>query len=308
MPRDRPTAWRGLADFAKRRRWMLRVADRLGRGRGRWRVLDRLARPPRPRTPDLTGWSDHALAAAPLGHATVLLRLGRRTILTDPVFSARIGLGAGLATLGPARRLAPALPLRALPRPDLILISHAHFDHLDRPTLARLPRAATVVAAAGTADLLDDLGFARVIELPWGASHRVDGVRVSAVPVVHWGARTFHDEARGCCAFLLEADGRRALFGGDTADHDGFAAVGPVDLAMLGISAYDPYLAAHATPEQAWRMACAMPAARLMPIHHGVFRLSHEPMDEPLRRLRAVADGRLVAPCPGDLWVAGANA
>ncbi len=120
----------------------LKIADQLGRSRGRLAVLDHLNLPPKSRLkPDLTRWEEHDLAAAWIGHATVLLRVGGMTILTDPVFSSRVGVGLGLMTVGPRRLVAPALKLRELPPIDLILISHAHFDHLDRPTLARLPSA-----------------------------------------------------------------------------------------------------------------------------------------------------------------------
>src|SRR2546421_11651948 len=127
----------------------LRLADRLGRGRGRLRLLDGLNAPARARLkPNLAGWDDHDLAAAWIGHATVLLRVGGMTILTDPVLSNRVGVGLGLFTGGPRRLVAPALRLRELPPIDLILLSHAHFDHLDRPTLARLPRRIPVITAA----------------------------------------------------------------------------------------------------------------------------------------------------------------
>src|SRR5690348_5546143 len=167
----------------------LRLADRLGRSRGRLRLLDGLDNPPKPRLkPDLRAWEKHELAAAWIGHATVLLRIGNKTILTDPVLSSRVGVGLGLMTGGPRRLIAPALGLRDLPPIDLILLSHAHFDHLDRPTLARLPRRIPVITAANTADLVRDLGFRRVAELRWGQKLELpDGFRISAHSVNHWG-------------------------------------------------------------------------------------------------------------------------
>ena len=173
MPREN---WKTVADWAKRKPAMLHLADRLGRGTGRARVLDRFGRvPPSPHRPDLSGWADHSLAAAWLGHATVLLRLGGRTVITDPVLSARVGLGLGLITGGPRRLIAPALTAAQLPPVDLILLSHAHFDHLDRPTLVRMDKATPVVAAHDTADLITDLGFRHVTELRWGESADVAG-------------------------------------------------------------------------------------------------------------------------------------
>ena len=199
-------------------------------------------------------------------------------LLTDPVFSNRIGLGAWLGTLGPRRHIAAALPIRRLPKLDLILISHAHFDHLDRPTLAGLCKKTPVITAAHTADLIRDLGFRRIVELPWGQQHRLDGLTLTARPVVHWGARTLLDRQRGFNAYLIESPPSRVLFGGDTAYHDGFRDVGKVDLAILGIGGYDPYVRSHATPEQAWAMADHVRADFVVPVHHSTFRLSQEPM------------------------------
>ena len=114
-----------------------------------------------------------------IGHATVLLRVGDLTILTDPVLSNRVGVGLGLITGGPHRLIAPALSVRELPPIDLILVSHAHFDHLDRPTLCRLPKETPVITAHHTLDLIRDLGFRRIAELQWGESIEVSGVNIT---------------------------------------------------------------------------------------------------------------------------------
>lgn len=250
-----------------------------------------MAPPPRaPRRPDLAGWENHDLAAAWIGHATILLRVGGMTILTDPVLGSRVGVGLGLLTAGPRRLVGPALSIAELPSIDLILISHAHFDHLDRPTLARLPKRIPIITASRTSDLVTDVGFRRVRELRWGEAMTLPGgVRISAHQVHHWGARTFHDTHRGFNAYLIEAGARRVLYGGDTAYHEGFRELGRVDLAIIGIGAYDPYVAAHATPEQAWAMADHCRADRILPMHHSTFRLSYEPTAEPMERLLAAA-------------------
>ena len=302
--------WRYFTDWAKRKDFALKVADRLGRGRGRLRFLDRMCSPDRPvHRPTLDGWADRSLSAVWIGHATVLLRVGGKTILTDPVMSLRVGLGLGLATAGPLRLVRPALTVRELPPIDLILLSHAHFDHLDKPTLSRMSKRTPVITAAHTTDLIADLGFHSVRELAWGQSIEFDGLKISATPVKHWGARTFLDTHRGFNAYLIESADHRVLYGGDTAYHDGFRDIGAVDLAILGIGAYDPYVAAHATPEQAWEMANHVQARHLLPIHHSTFRLSYEPIDEPLKRLIAAAGAeshRLVGTAIGQEWkVAG---
>jgi L-ascorbate metabolism protein UlaG (beta-lactamase superfamily) len=256
--------------------------------------------------PDLTDWENRDLAAAWIGHATVLLRVGGMTVLTDPVLSTRVGVGLGLFTGGPRRLVAPALSARELPRIDLILISHAHFDHLDRPTLTRLPKRTPVVTAHHTRDLITDLGFRRVDELRWGESLNVGPLRVTAREVSHWGARTFYDGHRGFNAYLVESPRHRVLYGGDTAYHERFKDVGRVDLAVFGIGAYDPYVHVHATPEQAWRMAAEhLRADRVLPMHHSTFRLSHEPMNEPMERILTAAGrdaDRVIAREIGAQW------
>lgn len=240
-----------------------------------------------------------------LGHATVLLRIGGVTVLTDPVFSDRIGPRLGSRTVG-ISRLAP-LPVTpgALPRPDLILLSHAHFDHLDRPTLASLAHPSTTIVAARATGGLVPRGYGRVIELDWGQTCDVRGVRITALPTAHWGARTALDRRRGHNAYVLERDGRRMLFGGDTAHTDAFDRVGRVDLAALGIGAYESWDHAHATPEQAWDMARRMRCARLLPMHHATFNLGEAHAAEPLERLLRAARGstdRLVCARIGDAW------
>ena len=130
-------------------------------------------------------------------------------------------------------------------------------------------------------------------------------MKITAKPVAHWGARTFFDQHRGFNAYLIESAQHRVLYGGDTAYHDGFREIGMVDLAILGIGAYDPYVVAHATPEQAWEMAQHVQAKHVLPIHHSTFRLSHEPVDEPLRRLLTAAGSdahRVVGMHIGEEW------
>jgi len=298
--------WRSYTDFLKRSPVVLRVADRLGRGKGRLRWLDSLsAVPPALQIPNLSQWINQNLAAAWIGHATVLLRIGGMTILTDPVFSQRVGIGMGLFTLGPLRHQAPALKIEQLPPLDLILISHAHFDHLDRPTLVKLPKSTPIVTASRTSDLLNDLGFRSITELRWGETVSFNGLTIRATEVNHWGARTFYDQYGGYNGYFLESGGRRVLYAGDTAYQQKFRDQGKVDLAIFGIGAYDPYVRAHATPEQAWEMAGHLHADHVFPMHHSTFKLSHEPMTEPMERMLAVAGNdveRIVIRGIGGTW------
>jgi L-ascorbate metabolism protein UlaG (beta-lactamase superfamily) len=162
------------------------------------------------------------------------------------------------------------------------------------------------MTAQHTGDLLRDLGFRNVRELDWGKKIRLSAeMQISAHAVAHWGARTFHDRHRGFNSYLIEARNSRVLFGGDTAYHEGFKSVAPVDLAILGIGAYDPYVAAHATPEQAWEMAGHCQAGAVLPMHHSTFRLSYEPMHEPIKRMLAAAGeeaDRIVVREVGGQW------
>ena len=299
-------SWRVYTDFLKRKQIAMHLAAKLGRGRGQMRWLDQVNPPPAAKVrPDLSHWEDRELAAVWIGHATVLLRIGRMTVLTDPVFANRVGLGLGFLTLGPRRHIAAALTPRQLPKVDLILSSHAHFDHLDRPSLAMLDRKTPIVMAEKTRDLVWDLGFRNVTELRWGETARFNGLAITARQVAHWGARTFLDKHRGYNGYLLESNRRRVLYGGDTAYQEWFKDAGPVNLAILGIGGYDPYIHAHASPEQVWMMADQMRADFVMPVHHSTFRLSHEPMREPLERIMNAAGkemDRIVIREVGETW------
>lgn len=249
-----------------------------------------------PSVPNWRRWDDKGIHAAWLGHSTVLLKIEGFTILTDPVFSERCGIGIGPVTLGLKRRVAPALRLDALPQVDVVLLSHAHFDHFDLPSLRRLEsRNTTVVTARGTRDLLRGRRYARAAEVGWGETTRVGPISVRALEVNHWGARVRTDTWRGYNGYVIEAGRRRIVFGGDTAFTSSFARVrqfGPVDLAIMPIGAYDPWIRYHCNPEQALRMADDAGAEFVLPVHHQTFQLSREPAQEPIERLLTAAGSR----------------
>ena len=241
--------------------------------------------------PDVTRWDNSGLHAAWIGHSTVLLKLEGITILTDPVFSDRAGLNLGPVTLGVKRIVAPALGLKEFPRPDLVLLSHAHMDHFDLPSLRGLESGKTsVVTASRTSDLLRANKYGAVNELGWGEQVRIGDVTVQAFQVNHWGARMRTDTWRGYNGYVIETPRYRVLFGGDTALTDSFRTVRtsrPFDLAIMPIGAYNPWIRAHCTPEQALRMADDAGADFFLPVHHQTFNLSNEPYTEPLERLQA---------------------
>src|SRR5579863_4898510 len=157
-------------------------------------------------TPHPKLWPDSGLFAAWLGHSTVLLKIDGVTILTDPILGDRCGFSFGHVTVGLKRFVAPALrQISDFPRIDIILLSHAHFDHFDRPTLRKLEnRATTVVTAARTSDLLRPARYRAVHELAWGERIVHGGVSIRAFPVKHWGARMRRDTFRGYNGYLIE--------------------------------------------------------------------------------------------------------
>jgi len=243
-----------------------------------------------PQRPDPPSWPDTHLTAAWLGHATVLLNFHGSWVLTDPALERRIGLGRGLAKLGPKRLIEPALRPGELPSLDLVLLSHAHMDHTDLGTLRRLPANTPVVVQSGNRDLVRR--FRRVNELAWGEETEIHGLRIESTESRHWGARMITDTQRGYGGYLLQKEGRTVLFAGDTAYTDALTPLGrrgAIDLAILPIGAYDPWIANHASPEQAWAMFKALGAEYVLPVHHSTFRLSREPVAEPIRRFLAAA-------------------
>lgn len=245
--------------------------------------------------PDLTPrpklWSAEGLHAAWLGHSTVLLKIDGFTILTDPVFSSRVGIGIGPLTVGIKRLIDVALLAEDLPPIDLVLLSHAHMDHFDLPSLRDLERPRTqVVTAVHTADLLRVRRYASVQEVRWNDSVVVGPAKISAFQVEHWGARMRGDTYRGYNGYLVEIGKRRIVFGGDTAYTESFKRLKtsqPVDLAIMPIGAYNPWIRVHCNPEQAVEMATDAGAEFILPVHHQTFQLSREPKFEPIERALA---------------------
>jgi L-ascorbate metabolism protein UlaG (beta-lactamase superfamily) len=262
-----------------------------------------------PYAPDPRRWRDDQLTLAWLGHATVLINFFGIWILTDPALCARIGIRVGPVTFGPKRYVEPALRTREIPPLDFILLTHAHMDHLDLGTLRRLPRSATVVTAAATADLVEPIGFRDVIEMGWGDSRQFEtpggDLSIDAFRVQHWGARIGRDVHRGFNGYVLERHGRRICIAGDTARAN-FSAIGsrPTDVMVAPIGAYDPWIASHCNPEQAVEMANQARAQFVVPVHHQTFRLSREPMDEPIERFkRALPSARIALSSIGETFV-----
>jgi len=255
--------------------------------------------------PNPAEWDDARLTAAWLGHSSVLINFFGIKIITDPVLFSRIGIRIPfLFTIGPKRLTAPALTIDELPKIDLILLSHAHFDHTDKRTLQHLSRCSRtkanfnastkVITASRTRDLLRWTRFRDVTELRWGERKSITTsagkMDIVAFRVKHWGARLQRDDYRGYNGYILQRNDRRILFAGDTAFTEGFAELREldrIDLAIMSIGCYNPWIRSHCTPEQAIEMANDAGANFIMPVHHQTFRLSFEPFREPIERLKA---------------------
>jgi L-ascorbate metabolism protein UlaG (beta-lactamase superfamily) len=268
--------------------------------------MPRIEIAPAPQRPEPSTWPNDRLTVAWLGHATVLLNLAGSWLLTDPALERRIGIGRGLAKLGPRRLVEPALRPRELPHLDAILLSHAHMDHTDIGTLRHLRRDIPIVVQQGNADLVRR--FRRVHVLAWGDSAEVGGVQIESTEARHWGARMITDKHRGYGGYLIRKPGVSVLFAGDTAYTDVLTPIGrrtTIDLAILPIGAYDPWINNHASPEQAWAMFRRLQAQYVLPVHHSTFRLSREPLTEPIERFLAAAgteSWRVVGTEVGATW------
>jgi L-ascorbate metabolism protein UlaG (beta-lactamase superfamily) len=229
-----------------------------------------------------------------IGHASFFVQIGGQNVIIDPNFA------RWLFVLKRLRQ--PGVQLRDLPPIDLVLVTHAHFDHLHRPSLraivqqARIRHAAppTIVVPHHVLDLVSDLGFGDVVELDWWNSYRHRELTVTHVPSRHWGARIIKDSHRGYGGYVLR-DSKHSLYhAGDTAYFSGFREIGQrlaPELALLPIGAYNPpsFRNVHANPADATRAFLDLKSRWMVPMHYGTFKLSHEPMDEPLQLLEQEA-------------------
>jgi L-ascorbate metabolism protein UlaG (beta-lactamase superfamily) len=257
------------------------------RPRSDWprRVDDAPASPPPARV------DDGALHATLIGHATVLVQAAGLNVLTDPVFSDRIG---PVAALGIPRVRPPAIALSDLPKIDVVLLSHNHYDHLDRPSLATLHRRDRPLVLTGLRVGRDLPPGLRVRELDWWQSHELaPEVRASYVRAEHFSGRGLFDrDATLWGGFVLETPAGSVFFAGDTAAGSHFAAIrarfGSPTLALLPIGAYAPrwfMSPVHIDPAEALAASMALEAEMSMAIHHATFRLSDESIDAPARAL-----------------------
>ena len=217
-----------------------------------------------------------------IGHASFLIQFTDLNVLVDPNFANWLFLLKRIKRSG--------LKIQDLPPVDLVLLTHAHFDHFHKPTLRRLPHPKIGVMPWGVGDLAHNLGFARIIELEWWESFGPKDWRVTLTPSKHWGARTLRDEHRGYGGFVLQHQGRSIYHAGDSAYFDGFKEIGErlkPEIALLPIGAYfpDTFRHVHMGPDEALKVFLDIRAKWFVPMHYGSFKLSFEPMDEPPRML-----------------------
>lgn len=256
-----------------------------------------------PYKPDISSWNDKKISLCWIGHSTFFVNFYGTKILTDPVFSNRIGLYALITNLGPKRIVAPAVRAEEIPPPDLILLSHAHFDHLDYPTLKyfseKYPHKITVITSYKTKDIFEELPFERIIELDWDESIEIKSLRVKAIQVKHFGWRYpwENDRSKGFKngrsynSYILEKNGKKILFAGDTAYTELFKPYSSenIEIAMMPIGAYNPWRFTHCNPEEALKMADDMNAKYFVPMHTRTFPHGREPFDEPNQWLKSSA-------------------
>ena len=284
----------GIASLGGAGWWLSSSKQRAARWARRLAAEMRRNVEPAPFKPDPAHWSDNQITVAWLGHTTVLLNFYGIRILTDPALGNHIGISLGIGTLGPKRFVEPALKASELPPIDVLLLSHAHMDHMDLPTLGRLAKQTFTVTAKDTGDVLSGTGLNRVTEVTWG--HRTvyrgtsGDLQIEAIEVKHWGERWPSEKPRGYNGYILRREGKAVLFGGDTALTPALRPIrsrGPFELGIMPIGAYRPWIWNHCTPEQAVEMANAAGAKYVVPVHHQTFKLSEEPALEPIERLQA---------------------
>jgi len=251
-----------------------------------WKALltRREGQPKRPEFPQL---KPGQVALTWIGHASFLIQFHDLNVLVDPNFANWLFLLKRIKRAG--------VKIGHLPPIDLVLLSHAHFDHFHKPSLRRLPQPKLGVMPWGMGDLAYGLGFERIIELEWWETFSRGSWKVTLTPGKHWGARMLRDDHRGYGGFVLEHQGRRIYHAGDSAYFEGFKEIGErlrPELALLPIGAYFPesFRNVHMGPDEAIRAFGDLRSRWMVPMHYGTFKLSFEQMDEPLNWLLEIGE------------------
>jgi len=222
-----------------------------------------------------------------IGHATFLIQLGGKSALIDPVMSQTLSTVV-------RRNVAPGLDWPALPKIDVVLVTHNHRDHMDAPTLKRLGGDPVYVVPRGLGKWFERAGLRRVVEMDWWQEEEIEGLHITFVPSQHWSRRGLTDmNATWWGGFVIERGGLRVYHSGDTAWFEGFSLIGErcgeIHAAMLPIGAYAPrwfMRTQHMDPEDAVRAFTALGAAKFVAMHWGTFKLTDEHLGEPPQLLR----------------------
>ncbi|HEY2952320.1 MAG TPA: MBL fold metallo-hydrolase [Verrucomicrobiae bacterium] len=244
--------------------------------------------------------SPRDLAATFINHSSFLLQLGRVNLLTDPIFSDR---ASPVSWAGPRRVRAPGLPFHELPRIDLVLVSHCHYDHMDLPTLRRLRREfdPLFITGLGNRRHLRRQGIHKIVELDWWQAHAHEPrLKITLTPAQHFSSRGPFDRDRALWGgFVVEADGQRVYFAGDSGYAGHFKEIGdqagPFDLSLLPIGAYEPrwfMQAAHVNPNEAVQAHLDVRSRLSVAMHFGTFQLTDEAIDDPVRELHEALRSR----------------
>ena len=222
-----------------------------------------------------------------VGHASFFVQFPGHSVMLDPNWA---------MWHGPVRRqMQPGLPLRHVPELDLVLVTHAHFDHLHKPSLKVLQAREGIVVPRGSGRLVRRLGFPATHEMKIWDRLEFSDLEVVHTPSHHWGARYLHDTHRDYGGYLVRAGGKCVFHCGDSAYFDGFREIGrrhEIDIALMPIGAYEAPSGrdVHMNPEEAVRAFADLGARMMIPMHYGTFPLGNEPRDEPVERLLMEAD------------------
>ena len=236
-----------------------------------------------------------------IGHATFLIKLGDTTIITDPVFSKN----AGPLIFGPKRFTEPALKLNEIPKTDIFLLTHNHYDHMDMMTIRRFPfKNSKVLLPLKLGKYFNKNGYGDVNEMDWYDKILINkNLKITFLPAVHWSKRSLTDTNKTLWGnFLIEYNGIKLLFGCDTGVGKVYKDIGnkygPIDLTFINIGAYNfypimPYKdrsVYHTNPEEALDVAKNLNSKKVIGMHWGTFVLSLEPIMEPPVRFKASAE------------------
>ena len=273
-----------------------------------WRMLTQKPDTTVPRTPIpvqalSAAMLDAALDASlfRLGHSTLLLKLAGELWLTDPVFSKR---ASPVQWAGPKRFHQPPISIADLPSIKGVILSHDHYDHLDRAAVLELaPKVEMFITPLGVGDRLIAWGVApeKIRQLDWWQQTSLAGVHLVATPAQHFSGRTFRDgDSTLWASWVILAGDLRVFFSGDTGYHAGFKTIGerfgPFDITFMETGAYDSqWPEVHMQPEQTLQAHLDLRGRWLMPLHNGTFDLAMHPWHEPFDRIFALAQAHAVS-------------